>query len=43
MESNHWYVPGKTVVERQHINEHGDQLGQRLWTNNQYFGPTIPY
>ena len=22
MESNHWYVPGKTAVERQHVSEH---------------------
>ena len=22
MESNHWYVPGKTEVEKQHVSEH---------------------
>ena len=22
MESNHWYVPGKTAVEKQHVSEH---------------------
>ena len=22
MESDHWYVPGKTAIERQHVSEH---------------------
>ena len=30
MESDHWYVPGKTDVEKQHLNEHESlQLLQR--------------
>ena len=30
MESDHWYVPGKTDVEKQHLNEHETlQLLQR--------------
>ena len=32
--ANHWYVPGKNEVERQHVNEHESlQLLQRLALN----------
>ena len=36
MESNHWYVPGKNSVEKQHLSEHETlQILQRHALNGQ--------
>ena len=36
-ESNHWYVPGKTEVEKQHIHEHETlQIMQRHALNSDH-------
>ena len=33
----HWYVPGKTVIEQQHLHEHNSlQALQRLALDEQY-------